>query len=397
MAGFGSLTAARDLDSGIVRITAHGPNADAVAEVVNAAAGSVVAEYRPLDTNPVTPATKGDLVVVEVIDAGAPDTGSGRDNLVPIMLATAVLGAILAAAAAVLAQKLSQARDLEARIRHEIGVPVLSVIPSTRELSTDELEVGELLGAGPAPLIEAFQTLRSRIEALLPDDEAAVAISSWQRKEGRTTVTAGLGLALSAVGGECVVVDGSLRKPDLSARLGHPGMPGLAEFAEVGSGELIHKTSHLQLEIVPAGVVQTHPAQILAVALPAVLDAVWERSPRAVVLVDAPPIGPVLKGRVQRSADASTVLGVVRRLMLVIDASTSNLADLSIEVERLQEEGVTVIGAVVNRRRVPRRWSARPARPAARNQVPSPPALKQVPSPPARNQVPIASAERQRA
>ena len=153
------------------------------------------------DTDPVTPATKGDLVVVEVIDTGAPDTGSGRDNLVPIMLATAVLGAILAGAAAVARPEAQPGARPRGSHPHRDRGPGAG--RHSGDAGAEHRRAGgraSCCGAGPAPLIEAFQTLRSRIEVLLPDDEAAVAISSWQRKEGRTTVTAGLGVMLSAVG-----------------------------------------------------------------------------------------------------------------------------------------------------------------------------------------------------
>ena len=106
------------------------------------------------------------------MDTAFPDTGTGRDTLVPIMLATTVLALILAGAAVAVAQKFSRARDLESRIRTEIGVPVLAVVPAVRELGDRRVGVLELLRTGSIPLIEAFHVLRSRSEILLPDAEA---------------------------------------------------------------------------------------------------------------------------------------------------------------------------------------------------------------------------------
>ena len=244
------------------------------------------------------------------------------------MLATTVLALILAGAAAVVAQKLSQARDLESRIRTEIGVPVLAVVPAARELGTGDVGVLELLRTGSVPLIEAFHVLRSRSEILLPDTKRAVVVSSWGRREGRTTVATGLGVMLAAVGQRCVVIDGSLRKPDLSARLAAPGARGLAEFAEDGSGVLVQHTDQPLLDIIPAGIAHAHPAEIITVGLPHALDAVWQHSPNAPVIIDAPPLGPALRGAVQRPAETAALLGVVPQLLLVVDSSTRNMAEL---------------------------------------------------------------------
>ena len=88
----------------------------------------------------------------------------------------------------------------------------------------------------------------------------------------------------------------------------------------------------------------------------------WQRSPQAIVLLDAPPLGPVLKGAVQRTAETSTVLGTAGRVLLVTDAAHADVTDLAVAVERLEEDGVAVIGVVVNRRRPLRPWSRRRAR-----------------------------------
>ena len=134
-----SLTAEREIESNIVRIEAEGSDPSAVADVANAAATVMLERYQPTDVNPLTPPERGDLVTLEVIDAAVPDAGSGYPNLVPIMLATVCLGLILAGASVALTQKWVRRRDLEGRIRTEVGVPVLAVIPGARELASEQV------------------------------------------------------------------------------------------------------------------------------------------------------------------------------------------------------------------------------------------------------------------
>ncbi|HWM20657.1 MAG TPA: hypothetical protein VNO51_13280 [Ilumatobacteraceae bacterium] len=348
-----SLTATSEPGTGIVRITAEGSDRAAVAALVNAAAAAVIADYPASDADPLTPPTTGDLMVVDVIDEATEDGGSGRDNTLPILLASIVLGGILAGAVAALAQKSSRAFDVATRILTELGVPVLAVVPAARELNADDVDLRDLLTSGPPGLVEAFQTLRTRTEVLLRDVEPMVAVTSWERGEGRTTVTAGLGLLLAAIGQETVVIDADLRAPDLDGRLGEPFGKGLSELAELDTADIVRETSHPNLGLVSAGVAEIHPAEILATALPDTLDAIWKKLPHAVVVIDAPPLGPVKKNgrRVQRAAESWTVLRTADAVLLVVDASTSHLPEIAVSVERLQEDGVTVIGAVVNRHR----------------------------------------------
>jgi hypothetical protein len=66
-------------------------------------------------------------------------------------------------------------------------------------------------------------------------------------------------------------------------------------------------------------------------------------------------------------------------VLLVVDASHRHLDAIAVGVERLEEEGVTVIGVVVNRRRWRNRWTARrrpgaagPVVPASSSPAPTP-------------------------
>ena len=140
-----------------------------------------------------------DAILVELIDEAPSGARAGGDNRVSIMLASVVLGVILAAGAAVAAQRSVRSLDPVTRIRNELGVPVLAVLPTVPELKVDDVDLDQLLASGPAPVVEAFQGLRTRLEVQLRDDDATLAVTAWQPNEGRTTITASLGVML--VGG----------------------------------------------------------------------------------------------------------------------------------------------------------------------------------------------------
>ena len=165
---------------------------------------------------------------------------------------------------------------------------------------------------------------------------------------------------LAAVGQRCVVIDCNLRKPDLSARLAAPGARGLAEYVADDGGALVQHTDQPAPRHHPGGHRPRPSGRDHHRRTP---PTPWtpsgSGSPNAPVIIDAPPLGPALRGAVQRPAETAALLGVVPQLLLVVDASTRNMAELAEAVARLQEDGVRVLGAVVNRRRGRRRWTRR--------------------------------------
>ncbi|WP_116999661.1 hypothetical protein [Desertimonas flava] len=347
LAAADELTAVNDVNTGIVRITADGTDAAAVAEMANTAAESIVDAFAPAPGTSVA-------VVVEIIDEAGPGTEYGNDNVAAIMLAGLVLGLILAASTAMVWQRWSRSLDPATRIRNNVGVPVLAVLPNLPELRAAEGDLAQVITSGPARVVEPFQALRSRLEGVLRGGaESPLAVTSWQQDEGRTTVTAALGLMLAAVGHDVVAIDADLRDPHLHELLGAPLAVGLAELDHVGVGKVVVQTPQTGLGLVAAGIAKTHPSQILAMALPPTLAEIAARTPKPTMLIDAPPLSSAHHrgAREQMPAETATVLGAARSVLLVIDPTTRYLPEIAVAVQRLREDGVFIVGAVLNGRR----------------------------------------------
>jgi Mrp family chromosome partitioning ATPase len=270
------------------------------------------------------------------------------------MLASVVLGLILAGVVAAVAYKSSAAFDLAEQIRNELRVPVLGEIPSTRELRGANADIGSLLSADLPTLVEAFQSLRINTEVQLAKGSKVLSITSWERGEGKSTVTAALGIMLGAVGHDVVLIDTDLRAPSLHERLQEPFGEGLAEFDELGLIMTLRETKYPNLSFIPAGLPDRHPAQIIAVALHQAIEAVRRQRPNSIILLDTPSLGPVNEGGRKTPrvvAETSTVVRTADEVLLVVSATTNKLFDIAGGVDRLREDGVSVAGAVINRYR----------------------------------------------
>ncbi|MCB0989785.1 MAG: hypothetical protein KDB16_02320, partial [Acidimicrobiales bacterium] len=122
---------------------------------------------------------------------------------------------------------------------------------------------------------------------------------------------------------------------------------GLADMGSKDISELLRPTSARGLRLLPAGLPDRSPADVVAVNLPKAIAAARQNAD--VVVVDAPPLEMV--------AETRQVIAHAGHVILVVDAASVNLPELAAAVAELREHGAILLGVVINR--VRRRWWAR--------------------------------------
>ena len=288
------------------------------------------------------------LMRLALIDAAVVPTTPVAPRPVPIMLAAGVLGLIAAVFAAVFAGRVRDAFDSAELIRQRLGTNVIGELPRMRMLRRSDRALIDILDEGSPLLAESFKSLRTNLEfRLAAQKPRAVAISSYQMGEGKSSVCAGIGWALAAVGQEVIAIDSDLRRPALHHRLGRPMDLGLADLRLVDFDDVLQSTNSRGLRFVPAGLPDRSPADVVAVNLPRAIEEARARA--NVVLVDAPPLEMV--------AETPQVISNCGHVILVVDAGSVNLPELANAVAQLREQGAELLGVVINR--VRRRWWSR--------------------------------------
>ena len=332
------ITTRRDAGSPILVIQVESPDRQATAVWANAVGNKLIDDLPDesqlilrLDGPAFTPS-----------DAVAPQP-------TPIMVGAGVLGLFLALLAAVGAARVRQALDVAEEVRTRFGAPVLGQIPPVRRLGRGNETVAALLEDGPPELIEAFQSLRTNLDLLLLDHRpSAIAIASWSAGEGKSTVAAGLGLSLAAVGRDVVLIDADLRRPTQHDRLGEPFGEGLSDLGSMDVEQVLRRTRYEHLWFLPAGVPERHPADVVTTTLPRAHRALAAEG--RLLLIDAPPLHGV--------AETPFVLSVAHHVILVVDAASVKLVELEQAVERLRTSGLVLLGVVINRVRTQRQGAA---------------------------------------
>lgn len=276
------------------------------------------------------------LVLSELGPAQLPTTPTNPRKTVAV--AAIVFGLIAAVFAALAAAALRRRFVTADEIRDRVGLTVLGEVPTLVHAGAGPADIFESTGDQRA--LEAFQQLRSSLYLMFQEENPTIAVTSWEAREGKSSVASHVAWALAISGRSVVAVDCDLRKPTLHEIFGVALSPGVSDFfASRGPAELLTPTGNRYLELIPAGVPGRHPADIVTADVPRLLSALHESD--RTVIVDCPPLSGVAETRILvAQADA---------VVLVVDARKFDPERLEQSLVQLRASGANVVGIVLNR------------------------------------------------
>ena len=263
------------------------------------------------------------------------------------LLAGLALGALLA----VLRDLLDVTVRSAAAAAEVVGAPTLAVVD-------DDPEDG-----GRA---ESIRQLRTNLAFLRAADgprsgAEVVLVTSALGGEGKTTTALDLARSMAEAGERVLLVEADLRRPTLAATLRLEPGPGLSEVlagqAEVAAA--VQPGGLDGLAVLPAGAVPPNPAELLGSARMADVVGLL-RADYAKVVLDSPPLLPV--------TDAAVCSAVADGVLVVVRWGRTSRAEVSEAVAMLQQVRASVLGGVLNGRRLTRserrRYSSDPPDPS---------------------------------
>jgi capsular exopolysaccharide synthesis family protein len=246
---------------------------------------------------------------------------------------------------------LMEKMDTRMRDAHEIqemlGLPSLAMIPQSHWKSKgSELEwvVGpELLRDPRSPFSESFRALRTSMRLSTTSRESkAIAVTSCQPGEGKSTVSVNMAAVLAQGGKKVALVDTDMRRPSVYKRLRLEGGKGLSEvltgYYTLDEVTQTHETL-TTLDVIPSGTVPPLPADLLASdQMSEVVRQLRERYDY--VIFDTPPMLSV--------TDPAIVAAQADGMVLVIRQGYCTRRMLARASEILQDLDVKVYGFVFN-------------------------------------------------
>lgn len=230
--------------------------------------------------------------------------------------------------------------DIEQAISRQFDYPYLS---------RGESRVAEEVVAAYkpfAPQVEALRALRSQLVLRWFDSETAhkaLAVTSPGRHEGRSWLTANLGVVFSQLGERTLVIDADMRSPRQHLLFGVDNRAGLsAALSGRGSPDIIQRVPALRdLSVMPAGAVPPNPQELLA--RPSFGQLLQQLGLEYdVILIDTPAGG--------QFADGQTVAVRAGGAIMVAQRNTSRIGMLRSYADMLQQAGASVVGSVLTDR-----------------------------------------------
>jgi capsular exopolysaccharide synthesis family protein len=237
----------------------------------------------------------------------------------------------------------------------ELNVPELGVIPAAlpqkgspvRRLLSGSAGMpfryqSEMIGRKKAPsvLTESFRLTLASI--LLSSNDRpqprVIAFTSASAKEGKTTVTSNLGIALAGLNRRVLLIDGDLRKRRLHRIFGVDNTIGLYEALTDWATVCAKETKIPNLYILPSGRGIDGDMLFNTPRLRELLERL--KSEFDMILIDTPPLLQV--------ADARLICSEVDATILVIAQHTPREAAL-LARQQLSDDGSHLFGTILNR------------------------------------------------
>lgn len=285
---------------------------------------------------------QGGVNTLQVVEpADLPETPVGPNKGMTILLA-AVIGFLLAAAAAYLLEYLDDTLKHPDDVRKTTGLTTLGAVPLIRE------EEGG--AAAPFPIeapsgaVEAYRVLRTNLQfAAVGHPLRTVMVTSPAPSEGKSMTAGNLAAALAQAGKRVVLVDADLHRPRQHRLFALPNNAGLTTALladEPAVDEVLQESGVAGLRVLSTGPLPPNPAELLgSPRMHALLDALVASSD--VVVIDTPPV--------MALSDAAVLASQVDGVLMVIRAGETRRDVARQAVEALQQVNARLIGALLNR------------------------------------------------
>jgi succinoglycan biosynthesis transport protein ExoP len=275
---------------------------------------------------------------VAVMDTAGVPSRPSKDTATSLFLVAVLASLGLGIAAAILLDQTDRRFRYPVQATRELGLDIMSGIPTIRNPRNASARLQEA-----SQLVEAFRslslTVRSAFDGIGP---VVLTVSSPGPGDGKSFVSANLGMALADGGYRTAVIDGDIRRGALHTVFAPASQtPGLTDFlaGEAVLGEILLPTSHPGLCRVPCGKRRRNGPELLAGE--GMVNLLRDlRQQFDAIIVDSAPLGAGID---------PFALGVATGAMLIVlrtGETDRKLAQAKLEV--LDRMPVRVLGTVLN-------------------------------------------------
>jgi tyrosine-protein kinase Etk/Wzc len=294
---------------------------------------------------------------VEILDyAALPDRPIPGRTLLKLMLGLLV-GLLVASGTAFGVEQMNTVIREPEELEGTLAVPGLAVIPrieSNPNAVRSKLRLPRLVKGekGKRTLItvsdaqstgaEAYRKLRTNlIFARTLNQMHRLLVTSASEAEGKSTVTANLGVTFAQQGMRVLLIDGDLRRPTIHKMFAVSQAPGFTQvvLGQESIEQAIRATRVPNLFVMPAGTLPPNPAELLGQNQTAALLAQLAND-FDMVLIDSSPVA--------AAADAIILATLADGVLMVVRAGETDRSAAQYALQQIERVGGKIVGAVLN-------------------------------------------------
>ncbi len=233
--------------------------------------------------------------------------------------------------------------SLDTRLYTDWEIQSISELPVVGDIPDDKRrgEVGLLIDSQLQA--ESFRRLRTNIFSPVSNQEfKTFLVTSPVRQDGRTSVTANLGVIMSQGNRNVVIVDADLRESKMHEKFGLENNKGLADVlaGKADLKDVLQKTAYPRLSVVTSGGLDFLDTELLdSPAMSKVLEDLKEKFD--VVLLDSPSSVSV--------TDPAVLAPKVDAVMLVVRHGWVRREAMQYTMRNLRGVGAKLLGVITNR------------------------------------------------
>lgn len=273
---------------------------------------------------------------ISVIDPAEAPKKPAKPSL-PFNLALALLfGAGLAAAIVFGIEQIDEGFREPSRVSQILQVPLLGIIPDTRDVGALEA-----LGDAKSPLFEAYLAARSNLAFLTEHGlPRSMMVTSTRPAEGKSVSACAFAQVIARANKRVLLIDADMRSPSLHTYLGFDNQAGLSNFLTGDDNwlALVHEVPGASLALVTAGPTPPNAGELLSGDRIARLIA-DARGTYDVIVIDSPPILGL--------ADAPLLSRSVEGVVMVVEAGGVAARAAKQALDRLRAVHAHIFGTVL--------------------------------------------------
>ena len=235
---------------------------------------------------------------------------------------------------AVVLEMLNSGFSTPREVEERLGMPVLSAVPllkeSARKIDNEVVSLPQYLMRKPlSRYSEALRAIRIGIQMSDVDDPAkTILLTSSIPQEGKSTTSICLAYSATKAGLKVLLIDCDLRHPSVSKYFGFENNPGVVDLLTGTVTSMDQALFNVEgLHVIPAGTKSQNPPDLLGSERMKTLIAKM-RANYDLVIIDSPPVGPVIDARILAQF-VDKIVFVVRWQETARDTVAENVVSLN--------------------------------------------------------------------